>query len=166
MKNNEVLKTEEAMIEIQSYGLTRIVKSSIIVNTSLNKAWEELTNFKRWEEWNSFIPSVIGDFKPNQKISIIVKTPGQKPSNFKPTVYEIKEQEKISWGGKAVYVGFEGVHDFLLQEIDDQKVKFTQIEMFKGPVVLFMGKMLGNIAEGYRNMNYEFKKHLEENLIN
>lgn len=161
MKTKEVLKTNDAEIQIISQGLTRTVMSSITIESSIKDAWKALTCFEKWGEWNTFIPSVEGNFKPQEKIAIVVNTPGQKSSRFKPFVYEIKEFEKIAWGGKAVYVGFEGIHEFYLTQIDDQKIKFTQIERFRGPVVLFMSSMLERIARGYENMNNEFKYLLE-----
>lgn len=164
MKTKEVLKTNDAEIQLISQRLTRTVISSIIIESNIEDAWNALTNYKKWGEWNTFIPSVEGDFKPQEKISIVVNTPGQKSSRFKPTVYEIKTQEKIAWGGKAVYVGFEGIHEFYLTRVDNQKIKFTQIERFRGPVVLFMNGMLERIARGYENMNNEFKDLLENNL--
>lgn len=162
VKVKEVFRTENAVVTIKSFGLTRMVESEIIVKSSLDKAWKVLTNFQNWKNWNSFIPRVVGVVKPRNKIAIDVFTPGSKPSTFKPTVYSVQTNKQISWGGNAWYAGFKGVHDFYLKKIDDEKIKFTQVEIFKGPVVVFMKKMLPQIALGYFNMNNEFKDYTEK----
>lgn len=162
MKRKIILNNGNAMIEVKHSFLTRAIESSIIIKTERSKVWNELINFSQWNSWNSFITQVNGRLKKGEKLEITVSTPGMKSSIFKPTVYEVEECKKISWGGKAIWAGFSGVHDFYITQIDEGTVKFTQVEIFKGPVVLFMTKMLLKIAEGYQNMNNELKTLLEK----
>lgn len=161
MKIKKILSTSIANIQIKTIFLTRTVESSILISSTLKDAWKALTDFENWNEWNTFISNVNGEFSIGNTISITVHTPGMKSSVFKPVVYDIKEEKQISWGGKAVLVGFEGVHHFYLKQVNNNTICFTQVETFKGPVVLMMGKMLNKIAKGYENMNNELKQYLE-----
>ncbi|PAT00951.1 hypothetical protein CI105_09155 [Candidatus Izimaplasma bacterium ZiA1] len=158
----EVCKGQGYHVNIISYGLTRTIESEILINTTPKEAWEKLIDMSSWNKWNSFIKDVKGEVKSGNKISIVVNTPNMSKKTFKPKVYEVIPESKISWGGKAIYIGFEGVRDFYIEKIDDFTIKFKQVEVFKGPIVLLMNNMLLKISKGYLNMNKEFKNLIEK----
>ena len=56
---------------------------------------------------------------------------------------------------------YNGIHEFILEEIDDTTTRFKQIEKFQGPTVLLMKKMIQKTAVGYLNMNEELRNYLE-----
>jgi hypothetical protein len=149
-------------IILRKYRLTRILESWVEINTNTNKAWDALVDFKSWEKWNSFIPVVKGELKIGNKMTIKVKSPGLKEMNFKPTVFKIDRGKKIIWGGGFLPIGYKGVHEFIIEGINDNLIRFRQIEKFQGPIVLFMNNMINKTAAGYVNMNEEFKVYLEK----
>jgi len=59
---------------------------------------------------------------------------------------------------------YNGMHDFLLEYIDNKVTRFRQIEKFKGPIILLMQKMITKTAIGYQNMNEELKQHIENKV--
>ena len=83
---------------------------------------------------------------------------------FKPVVYEIEKYKRISWGGGFLVFVYKGVHEFILEEIDDNTTRFRQIEKFQGPIVLLMKKMIRKTAVGYLNMNEDLKIYLEDEV--
>ncbi len=95
---------------------------------------------------------------------IKVKSPGLKEMNFKPTVFKIEDGKKVVWGGGAFLIGYRGIHEFIIEYIDENGIRFKQIEKFEGPIVLFMNQMIYKTAIGYVNMNEEFKELLENNF--
>jgi hypothetical protein len=95
-------------------------------------------------------------------VIIQVVSPGMKPMLFEPTIYEVVEYQKISWGGGFLLFVYQGMHEFLLEQIDEDTTRFRQIEKFQGPMVLLMKKMISKTAIGYLNMNEELKHHLEQ----
>ena len=148
---------------LKKYHLTRTLESWVDIHTTVDKAWNTLIDFESWPEWNSFIPVVKGELKVGNKIMIKVKSPGLKEMNFKPTVFEIVSGKKIVWGGGAWFIGYKGIHEFIIEHIDENLIRFKQIEKFQGPIVLLMNKMIYKTAIGYANMNEEFKNYLEIN---
>ena len=152
-----------SIIVLKTYRLTRIIESWVEINTTVDKAWNALVDFESWTQWNSFIPVVKGELKIGNKMMIKVKSPGLKEMNFKPTVFEIEGSKKVVWGGGALLIGYKGIHEFIIEYIDENLVRFKQIEKFEGPIVLFMNKMINKTAIGYVNMNEEFKNYLEKN---
>lgn len=153
-------KTSE--IFLKKYHLTRILESWVDINTTVDKAWNALVDFESWTQWNSFIPVVKGEFKVGNKMMIKVHSPGLKQMNFKPTVFEIENGKKVVWGGGALLIGYKGIHEFIIESVDENLIRFKQIEKFEGPIVLFMSKMINKTAIGYVNMNEEFKDYLEK----
>jgi len=152
-----------SIIVLKTYRLTRILESWVEINTTVDKAWNALVDFESWTQWNSFIPVIKGELKVGNKMMIKVKSPGLKEMNFKPTVFEIEDGKKVVWGGGALLIGYKGIHEFIIEYIDENLVRFKQIEKFEGPIVLFMNEMINKTAIGYVNMNEEFKNFLEKN---
>ena len=142
--------------------LTRILESWIDINVPVSDVWDALIDVQSWEKWNSFIPMVEGKLAVGNTMNIKVVSPGMKAMIFKPTVYEIKEYQKISWGGGFLLFVYKGIHKFILEDLDDNTTRFRQIEKFQGPIVLLMKTMIQKTALGYLNMNEEFKRYLEQ----
>ncbi len=150
-------------IFLEKYRLTRILESWVDINTTVDKAWSALVDFESWIQWNSFIPVVNGELKVGSTMMIQVKSPGLKEMNFKPTIFEVERGKKVVWGGGAWYIGYKGIHEFIIESVDENLIRFKQIEKFEGPIVLFMNKMINKTAIGYVSMNEEFKDYLEKN---
>lgn len=163
VKELDIAPGRTGKIILKKYRLTRILESWVEINTTSDKAWAALVDFAYWPSWNSFIPEVEGKLKVDNEMRITVRSPGLKEMNFKPTVLAIEEGKKLVWGGGAWYIGYKGVHEFIIEDIADNRIRFKQIEKFQGPIVLFMNKMINKTAVGYGNMNEEFKSYLESN---
>ena len=153
---------EKTKLILKKRGLIRILESSIDIETNLSNAWNVLIDFANWGKWNSFIPEVTGSCSKGAVLDITVKAPELKELNFQPKIYEIEEEKKLVWGGGVWYIAYKGRHEFILENIAPEKIRFTQIEQFKGPIVLFIDKMIRKTAIGYRKMNLEFKAYLED----
>ena len=149
---------------LKKYPMRRILESYVEINTTVEKAWEALLDFESWGKWNLFIPIVKGEFKIGNKMMIKVLSPGLKAMTFKPTVLEIEKYKKVVWGGGSVLVGYRGSHEFIIEYIDENLIRFKQIEKFEGPIVLFMNNMIHKTALGYVNMNENFKEYLEKTI--
>jgi hypothetical protein len=161
MQTIDLRKNRESGVLLKTKGLYRELDSWIDISASVSEVWDTLIDFESWEYWNSFIPLVQGDFETGRKMSIKVVSPGMKEMVFKPKLYEIERYKRISWGGGFLIFVYKGVHDFLLEFVDDNTTRFRQIEIFKGPVVLLMRNMILKTAVGYQNMNEEFKQYVE-----
>jgi hypothetical protein len=161
LKTVDLSQNNHRKIVLKSSGLTRILDSWIEIHAPAAAVWEALIDFESWETWNSFIPMVEGKLDVGNTLKIKVISPGMKAMVFEPTVYAIEEKRKISWGGGFLLFVYKGIHEFILEQIDDSTTRFRQIEKFQGPMVLLMNKMIQKTAVGYLNMNEEFKHFLE-----
>jgi len=161
LKTVDLSQNDNRKILLKSALLARILDSWIDINAPVSEVWDALVDFKSWEQWNSFIPMVEGNLAVGNTMKIKVVSPGMKEMIFEPAVYEIEEYKRISWGGGFLLFVYKGIHDFILEEIDEDTTRFRQIEKFQGPIVLLMKKMIQKTALGYLNMNEEFKSFLE-----
>ena len=162
LKTVDLSQNDHRRIVLKTSGLTRVLDSWIELNVPVSDVWDDLVDVQSWEKWNSFIPMVEGSLAVGNKMKIKVVSPGMKEMIFEPVVYEIENHQKISWGGGFLLFVYNGVHEFLLEKIDDNTTRFRQIEKFQGPIVLLMKKMIQKTALGYLNMNEEFKSFLEQ----
>lgn len=164
LKTIDLSQSDTRKIVLKSGPFTRILESWININVPVSEVWDALVDVDSWGKWNSFIPVVEGRLEVGNVLKIEVVSPGMKAMTFEPVVYEIEANKKISWGGGFLMFVYQGIHEFILEEIDDSTTRFTQIEKFQGPIVLLMNKMIQKTAVGYLNMNEEFKDYLEKRL--
>jgi hypothetical protein len=161
LKTVDLSQNGTRKILLKTSLLTRILESWIDINVPVSDVWEALVNVESWEKWNSFIPMVEGHLAVGKTVKIKVASPGMKAMLFEPTIYEIEKYQKISWGGGFLLFVYQGIHEFILEEIDQDTTRFMQTEKFQGPMVLLMKNMIQKTALGYLNMNAELKHYLE-----
>jgi hypothetical protein len=160
-KTCDLSQNSSRRVVLHSSTLARVLESWIDINAPVSDVWDALVDVESWGKWNSFIPVVEGAVQVGSTIKIRVVSPGMKEMNFEPTVYAIERHRRISWGGGFLLFVYKGVHEIILEEIDQDTTRFRQIERFQGPIVLFMSNMIRQTAIGYLNMNEELKHYLE-----
>jgi len=161
LKTVDLSQNSSRQILLNTSGLTRVLDSWVDIKVPVHDVWEALTSVESWGQWNSFIPMVEGKLEVGKTMKIKVVSPGMKEMTFEPTVYAVEKYKRISWGGGFLGFVYKGVHEFILEPVDDHTTRFRQIEKFQGPIVLLMKEMIQKTAVGYLNMNEELKNHLE-----
>ncbi len=147
-------------------AMKRIIDEWIDIDAKPEEIWDVLLDFESWKLWNPFIPMVEGNLKVGESLRIKVTPPDMKPMIFKPEVFEVKPNEKILWGGSFLKILYHGDHAFILEPLKDGKTRFSQIERFIGPIVLFMSGMIKKTELGYQQMNIALKKEVESRKVN
>jgi hypothetical protein len=140
--------------------LSRVLDTYVDINAPPEHVWEVLLDFPAWKEWNPFIPSVTGTLKKGARLRITVIPSGRKPMEFNPEVFVVRPYEEILWGGSFLGVVYRGDHAIFL-EPRPGGTRFRQRERFRGPMVLFMSRMIEATEQGYHQMNQAFKRRVE-----
>ena len=164
MKSERLDFGQTGEVVLKTGFLKKILESHIDVKATESEAWNMLVDFDSWHKWNKFIPMVSGQLRVKEKLEIVVVSPGMKQMVFKPIVFVVEPKKRIIWGGGSLWAGYRGMHHFVIEQIDDRTIRFTQREVFEGLMVLFIGQMILKTAEGYAMMNYMFKKTLESRI--
>lgn len=139
------------------------ISTEIIINASIDKVWDELTDFSKYPDWNPFIRKISGEIKKGNIIEVTFQTHGSDPIVFTPEIILYEENNILQWEGKLFIPGiFTGRHTFQLVKIETNKTKLIQKEDFNGILVPFF--KFDSTIEGFTLMNKEFKKRTENKL--
>jgi hypothetical protein len=139
------------------------VRSEIEINSYPESVWKILTDFVTYDQWNPFINKIIGLPREGDKIDIYIETPSGKKRKYSPKVTKVEEGRELRWFGKSSLPGFlNAEHIFIIEELQPQRVRFIQREVFDGLLAGFFGKgMDSDVKQGFDDMNYALKKHAE-----
>ena len=141
--------------------MIRVLETFIDINAPPQRVWEVLIDFPAWREWNPFIPSITGKLEVGAYLRLTVSPPGIKSMEFKPKVFAVRPGEEIIWGGSFLLFVYRGDHAILIEPLPSGVTRVRQRERFRGPMVLFMGKMFKPTEQGYHQMNQALKRRVE-----
>jgi hypothetical protein len=141
----------------------RELNTEIEIEASAEKVWSTLTDFARYHEWNPFIPKIAGDLRNGAKVQIHLHIPNEKKETaFTATILNIIENETLSWVGKLAGGMFVGKRRFVIEPINENRVRFTHSEKFNGILVGILGKKIDNARLGFEEMNKALKARAEK----
>lgn len=133
------------------------------MDSTPQKIWNILTNFKEYELWNPFMTKVVGDANLGSKIEVNIVTMNGKKRTYYPIITKCEVNNELRWKGKSILPGvFDGERIFILERCEDLKVSFSHKEIFSGLGVKFVGNKLDeNLRESFVRMNEALKIRAE-----
>lgn len=139
--------------------------TEIEINARAEKVWKVLMDFEAYPEWNRFVREISGKAKVGATLSVYIKPEGGTGAKLAPAVVEVSENKLFAWKGKLGIRGiFDGRHEFQIEPIADDKVRFIQREEFSGILVPVLWPMLRkNTQRGFEDMNRALKERAESN---
>jgi hypothetical protein len=141
------------------------VRSEIEINSYPESVWKILIDFSTYEQWNPFINKIIGLPTEGNRIEIYIETPSGKSRKYSPRITKVEEGSELRWFGKSSLPGFlNAEHIFTIEELQPERVRFIQREVFNGLLTRLFGKGLDtDVRQGFQNMNDALKKRAEHN---
>jgi hypothetical protein len=139
------------------------VRSEIEINSYPESVWRILIDFAAYDQWNPFINKIIGTPTEGSKIDIHIETPSGKNRKYSPRVTKVEEGRELRWFGKSSLPGFlNAEHIFTIEELQPERVRFIQRELFDGLLTRVFGKGVDtDIRQGFQDMNDALKKRAE-----
>ncbi|WP_291722223.1 SRPBCC domain-containing protein [Bernardetia sp.] len=139
------------------------IQTSINIQSTPQKIWSILTDFKNYPNWNPFIKSIEGTPKVGNKIIAKIQPPNSNLMSFTPKVLVFDENKEFVWLGHLLFKGlFDGEHRFKLIDNQDGTTTFVQSENFKGLFVpIFKSQLDKNTRTGFELMNQKLKELAE-----
>ncbi|WP_435181167.1 SRPBCC family protein [Halorussus sp. AFM4] len=137
------------------------------IEASPAKVWEFLIDFDSYPEWNPSL-DIDGDAKEGSQLEVTFKYPNQSPTTMKTTVLVVDEPTELRWDARLfIPYLYDGEHRFVLTPLDDgERTRLVQAESFKGLLVGFVNRRIGDdIEEGFRQMNERLKEHVEGTTV-
>jgi hypothetical protein len=122
-----------------------------------------LIDFAAYDQWNPFINKIIGPPTEGSKIDIYIETPSGKNRKYSPRITKVEEGRELRWFGKSSLPGFlNAEHIFTIEELQPERVRFIQSELFDGLLTRVFGKGVDtDIRQGFQDMNDALKKRAE-----
>lgn len=137
------------------------VRTEVEIGASPEKVWGILTDFAKYEEWNPFIVKAAGKAEPGSAIEIHVKTPAGKKRKYGPTITKAERGRELRWMGKSWVLN--GEHTFIIEPLQEGRVRLVHMEAFDGLLTSFFGKSLDtDIKQGLEEMNRALKERAEQ----
>jgi len=139
------------------------VRSEIEINSYPESVWRILIDFAAYDQWNPFINKIIGPPTEGSKIDIYIETPSGKNRKYSPRITKVQEGRELRWFGKSSLPGFlNAEHIFTIEELQPERVRFIQRELFDGLLTRVFGKGVDtDIRQGFQDMNDALKKRAE-----
>ncbi len=139
------------------------VRSEIEINSYPESVWRILIDFAAYDQWNPFINKIIGAPTEGSKIDLYIETPSGKNRKYSPRITKVEEGRELRWFGKSSLPGFlNAEHIFTIEELQPERVRFIQRELFDGLLTRVFGKGVDtDIRQGFQDMNDALKKRAE-----
>ena len=139
------------------------VRSEIEINSYPESVWRILIDFAAYDQWNPFINKIIGAPTEGSKIDLYIETPSGKNRKYSPRITKVEEGRELRWFGKSSLPGFlNAEHIFTIEELQPERVRFIQSELFDGLLTRVFGKGVDtDIRQGFQDMNDALKKRAE-----
>jgi hypothetical protein len=139
------------------------VRSEIEINSYPESVWRILIDFAAYDQWNPFINKIIGPPTEGSKIDLYIETPSGKNRKYSPRITKVEEGRELRWFGKSSLPGFlNAEHIFTIEELQPERVRFIQSELFDGLLTRVFGKGVDtDIRQGFQDMNDALKKRAE-----
>ena len=138
-------------------------RNEIEIQATPEKVWEVLTDLDKYAEWNPLLYNAEGKVAVGEKVNLSARS-ASNDMNFKCSVTEVEPNSHFSW---KFHVGlpflFRGEHIFMVEPIDENRVRFIDREIFNGLLVPLQAKNLEtNAKAGMVAMGDALKKRVEQ----
>jgi hypothetical protein len=138
--------------------------AEIEIQASAERVWQLLTDFDSFPEWNPFIRWAKGEAKAGARLEVHMEPSGASGMTFKPLVLKAEPGHELRWLGRLLMPGlFDGEHIFSIENLEANRVRFTQREVFTGLLVPILARGLDtNTRRGFEEMNQALKVRAEQ----
>ena len=129
--------------------------ASIEIPASPKAVWRVLTDLAHYPEWNPFIRHASGNLEVGETLRLRVRPALGIPLVFHARITELQEYRRLRWRGTfgGAFLG-SGVHSFVIEPLDEGRVRFEQRELFDGLLPWLARDLLVRQAEdGFSRMN-------------
>jgi hypothetical protein len=140
------------------------LRTEIEIQAAPDKVWKVLTNLDQYPEWNPFIHHAIGTAKVGEKVDITFRS-GSKEMTLHCVVIKVEPNRELCWKYHVILpVLFQGEHSFIIEQVEGNKIRFIDREIFNGLLVSTQAKDIDtNSRQGFEAMDKALKARAEQN---
>ena len=137
--------------------------TDIEIDGSPEAVWAVLTDFEAYPEWNPAM-EIDGDAVEGDRLEVTMDYENMRKMTFNPRVLVSDRPTELRWQGRLFVSGlYDGEHRFELTPLDDgERTRLTQAETFRGVLVGFINRRIGDDVEaGFNQVNEALKRRVE-----
>jgi hypothetical protein len=140
------------------------LSTEIEIQATPEKVWQVLTDLDKYPDWNPFIHYAVGKVKVGEKVDITFRS-GSKEMTLHCTVVKLEPNKELRWKYHvALPILFSGEHGFIIEKVEDNKVRFIDREKFNGLLVSSQARDIDtNSKRGFEAMDKALKIRAEQN---
>jgi hypothetical protein len=137
--------------------------TEIEIDAPAERVWGVLTDFASYPQWNPFIRQISGEPSTGERLEVRLEPPESRGITLRPRVLSAEPHHQLRWLGHLLVPGlFDGEHSFIIQPLQENRVRFVQREAFRGLLVpLFARSLDKNTRRGFEKMNRALKERAE-----
>ena len=139
------------------------IMTDIEIDGSPEAVWAVLTDFEAYPEWNPAM-EIDGDAVEGDRLEVTMDYENVRKMTFNPRVLVADRPTELRWQGRLFVSGlYDGEHRFELTSLDDgERTRLTQAEAFRGVLVGFINRRIGDDVEaGFNQVNEALKRRVE-----
>lgn len=139
------------------------LRTEIEIQARPDEVWQVLTNLDKYPEWNPFIKRAIGNAKVGEKVEITVRS-GAKEMVLHCIVARVEPNKELCWKYHVISPFlFRGEHSFIIDQVESNRVRFIDREIFNGLLVATQAKDIDtNSKQGFEAMDKALKGRVEQ----
>lgn len=144
--------------------MAKQLHAEIEIEATPDRAWEVLTDFATYHDWNPFIVQAAGQPVPGTRLELHMRLSGRRPTTIRPEVLEADPAHRLRWLGRLLVPGlFDGEHTFTLQPAGPGRTRLTQHEEFRGLLAPLVLKLIAKpTLASFHQMNQALKARAEQ----
>jgi hypothetical protein len=144
--------------------MAKQLHAEIEIEATPDRAWEVLTDFAAYHDWNPFIVQAAGQPVPGTRLELHMRLSGRRPTTIRPEVLEADPAHRLRWLGRLLLPGlFDGEHTFTLQPAGPGRTRLTQHEEFRGLLAPLVLRMIAKpTLASFHQMNQALKARAEQ----
>jgi hypothetical protein len=144
--------------------MAKQLHAEIEIEATPDRAWEVLTDFAAYHDWNPFIVQAAGQPVPGTRLELHMRLSGRRPTTIRPEVLEADPAHRLRWLGRLLVPGlFDGEHTFTLQPAGPGRTRLTQHEEFRGLLAPLVLRLIAKpTLASFHQMNQALKARAEQ----
>ena len=135
----------------------------IEIDAPAERVWQVLTDFRRYPEWNPFMPSVAGEPVRRAELDVLVRPDGARAVRLRPRIVTFRPPKELRWTARLPGL-FAGEQRFVVEALDAARSRLIHEKRFRGLLVPFLRRKLdGPVKRSFDATGLALKRFAERN---
>ncbi len=133
----------------------------IEIDAPAERVWQILTDFRRYPEWNPFMPRVAGEPARRAELEVLVQPDGARALRLRPRIVTFRPPRELRWLARLPGL-FVGEQRFVVESLDPTRSRLIHEKRFRGLLVPLVRRVLdGPVKRSFEATGLALKQFAE-----